>query len=171
MCFLEHLQSFLTLTPCFTCHGKLLCTQQQVLTKLQVPGFDGPTVDGNALELQSRLCSYLHSAFFLRARIGEEPHQAMLKSQAERLKSDLASQPTAPQPSDTNFPPQPPFPVQQMPPQTMYSPAFPQYSPQNIYAQQYPGQQMQIMPQGVVQPPPNMQYGQPIPPYYQQQQQ
>jgi len=151
---------------------QLLCTQQQVLTKLQVPGFDGPTVDGNALELQSRLCSYLHSAFYLRARIGEQPHQAMLKSQAERLKNELESHPTPQHPTDSNIPPPPPYPMQQqMPPQVpMYSPAFPQYSP-NMYAQQqYPGQQIQIMSQGM-QPQPNMQYGQPPPQYYQQHQQ
>lgn len=162
------------LTHHISIHPQLLCTQQQVLTKLKVPGFEGPTVDANALELQSRLCSYLHSAFYLRARIGEAPHQAMLKSQADRLKTELETQPT-PQPQQlvppgNNVPPQPPFPVQQqqipqqqMPP--LYSPAFPQYSPQ-MYAQQ------QFMPQGV--PPAtnvNMQYGQTPPQYYPQQQQ
>lgn len=155
--------------------SKLLCAQQQVLTKMQVPGFDGPTVDANTLQLQSRLCSYLHSAFYLRARIGEAPHQTMLKSQAERLKSELASQPETPQPSEPSLPPlpppPPPFPLLQMPPQPMYSPAFPQYSQQSMaYAQQFPGPQIPIMPQGVQQPP-NMQYGQPQQQYYQHQQQ
>jgi hypothetical protein len=65
---------------------QLLWVQQQLLTKLKVPGFDGTTVDAAALEFQARVCSYLHSAFYLRKRIGETTHVKMLKSQAERLK-------------------------------------------------------------------------------------
>jgi tetratricopeptide (TPR) repeat protein len=67
---------------------QLLCVQQQVLTKLAVPGFEGPTVDASALQLQSTICSFLHSAFYLRTRIGDKPHEGMLKSQAERLRRD-----------------------------------------------------------------------------------
>lgn len=68
---------------------QLLCVQQVVLTKLQVPGFDGPTVDDAAMKLQAKICSYLHSAFFLRNRIGLGPHVAMLKKQVERLDKEL----------------------------------------------------------------------------------
>lgn len=67
---------------------QLLCVQQQVLTKLDVPGFEGPTVDTSAIQLQSSICSFLHSAFYLRKRIGDVPHEGMLKSQAERLRRD-----------------------------------------------------------------------------------
>lgn len=65
---------------------QLLWVQQQLLTKLKVPGFDGTTVEAAELDFQSRVCSYLHSAFYLRKRIGESAHVNMLKSQAERLK-------------------------------------------------------------------------------------
>mmetsp|Transcript_25643 Transcript_25643/g.46319 ORF Transcript_25643/g.46319 Transcript_25643/m.46319 type:complete len:386 (+) Transcript_25643:509-1666(+) len=154
----------------------LLCTQQLILTKLQIPGFDGATVDANALELQSRLCSYLHSAFYLRARIGEGPHQAMLRSQAERLRSEIESQSTQP-PVESNVPPPlPPFPMQPQQPQVpVYSPAYPQYL-SYFQQQQFPGQPIHMMPppggaQAPVQQPPNMQqYGQMPPQYYQQQQ-
>jgi hypothetical protein len=67
---------------------QLLCVQQQVLTKLDVPGFDGPTVDTSTIQLQSNICSFLHSAFYLRKRISDVPHEGMLKSQAERLRRD-----------------------------------------------------------------------------------
>jgi hypothetical protein len=67
---------------------QLLCVQQQVLTKLDVPGFEGPTVDTSTIQLQSSICSFLHSAFYLRKRISDVPHEGMLKSQAERLRRD-----------------------------------------------------------------------------------
>jgi tetratricopeptide (TPR) repeat protein len=68
---------------------QLLWVQQQLLTKLNVPGFDGTTVDAMAMDFQSRVCAYLHSAFYLRKRIGETIHVNMLKSQAERLKQHI----------------------------------------------------------------------------------
>ena len=64
---------------------RLLCVQQQVLTQLQVPGFAGPTVEAQVLDQQAKICSYLHAAFFLRNRIGPEPHLALLQAQAKRL--------------------------------------------------------------------------------------
>lgn len=66
----------------------LLCVQQELLTKLGVPGFEGATVDASDLEMQSKICSYLHSAFYLRSRIGEQPHINMLKSQVKRLQRE-----------------------------------------------------------------------------------
>ena len=71
---------------------KLLWVQQQFLTKLKVPGFRGPTVDARELEYQSQICTYLHSAFFLRQRIGEAAHTTMMKSQEKRL-IDLKNNP------------------------------------------------------------------------------
>jgi tetratricopeptide (TPR) repeat protein len=68
---------------------QLLCLQQQVLSKLRIPGFDGPTVDASALKLQSQICMYLHSAFYLRKRIGDAPHVSMLEKQAIRLDKEL----------------------------------------------------------------------------------
>jgi hypothetical protein len=64
---------------------QLLWTQQLFLTKLRVPGFAGPTVDASEVEYQARVCSYLHSAFFLRQRIGDDAHMKMLESQKVRL--------------------------------------------------------------------------------------
>ena len=68
---------------------QLLCLQQQVLSKFDVPGFEGPTVEAPSLELQAKICSYLHSAFFLRNRIGQGPHTAMLQKQVERLEEEM----------------------------------------------------------------------------------
>lgn len=134
---------------------QVLCAQQQILTTLRIPGFDGPTIDTSELELQKRLCSYLHSAFYLRSRIGEAAHEAMLKSQAERLKKDVES-------ASVTLQPPPSYPVQ-MPPQppTMY-PQQPPMQPVVYMQQQYPSHAMPMMPPG---PPPNVPYGQP--PYYQ----
>lgn len=75
---------------------QLLAVQQLVLTKLQVPTFDGPTVDPNLLELQARVCSYLHSAFYLRNRVGEEPHVNMLKGHIKALQRELDASVTNP---------------------------------------------------------------------------
>jgi len=72
---------------------ELLATQQRILQKLKVPGFEeGPTVDAAALDQQSRVGLYLHAAFNLRDRIGEKTHLDMLKSQAVKLKRELVLQ-------------------------------------------------------------------------------
>ncbi|KAL7557986.1 hypothetical protein ACA910_021102 [Epithemia clementina (nom. ined.)] len=71
---------------------RMLCVQQQILTQLQVPGFSGPGVDADALQEQSKICSYLHAAFFLRNRIGPEPHLALLNAQAKRLEEQQKQQ-------------------------------------------------------------------------------
>jgi len=65
---------------------QVLCWQQQMLAKLQVPGFEeGPTVDDSSLQFQSLICQYLHSAFFIRNKMGASPHETMLKSQLKKL--------------------------------------------------------------------------------------
>jgi hypothetical protein len=65
---------------------QLLYLQQVVLSKLDVPGFeDGATVDVESLQLQSYVCQYLHSAFYIRNRMGSEPHESMLRSQLKKL--------------------------------------------------------------------------------------
>ena len=65
---------------------QLLYLQQVVLCKLDVPGFeDGPTVDAESLLLQSYICQYIHSAFYIRNRMGSEPHESMLRSQLKKL--------------------------------------------------------------------------------------
>lgn len=66
---------------------QLLAVQQQILTDVGVPQFDGPTVNESTISIQANVCSFLHSAFFLRLRIGEERHLKMLRSQESKLSS------------------------------------------------------------------------------------
>ena len=73
---------------------QLLAMQQQILTDAGLPEFHGPTLDRVSLYKQSAICSFLHSAFYLRSRIGEDAHLAMLKSQEARI----SSQPLIPMP-------------------------------------------------------------------------
>ena len=71
---------------------RVLCGQQLVLAQLQVPGFEeGPTVDDASLQYQSRIGQYLHSAFFIRTKMGAAPHESMLKSQLTKLKREQES--------------------------------------------------------------------------------
>ena len=70
---------------------KLQYTQQIMLTNAKIPGFDGPTVDFAIIALQSKVCSVLHSAFFLRARVGEASHAIMLNKQLESLKKFIST--------------------------------------------------------------------------------
>jgi hypothetical protein len=114
---------------------KVLCIQQNVLTQLKVPAFDGPTSDSQTLDLQSRICSLLHSAFYIRTKVGVMGHMTMLKSQAERLKRE------------SRTPPRSPVPQHGMPP-----PIYPMYGDQS--------NRMMYLPP----PPPQQQYGNGIPP-------
>lgn len=92
------------------------------MTKAGLPYFDGPTVDSLSIRIQANICTFLHSAFYLRNRIGETAHIAMLTSH----ESKLASQPTIPMPlphleAPPAFPmPLPPPPVA-LPPQPIYA--------------------------------------------------
>lgn len=71
---------------------RVLCGQQLMLAQLQVPGFEeGPTVDDASLQYQSRIGQYLHSAFFIRTKMGAAPHETMLKSQLTKLKREQES--------------------------------------------------------------------------------
>mmetsp|Transcript_25885 Transcript_25885/g.31905 ORF Transcript_25885/g.31905 Transcript_25885/m.31905 type:complete len:555 (-) Transcript_25885:55-1719(-) len=65
----------------------LLAIQQEILTKTGLPYFDGATVDEALIHMQSNICAFLHSAFYLRSRIGEKAHTDMLVSQEVRLSS------------------------------------------------------------------------------------
>lgn len=64
---------------------QLVWCQQLLLSRLKVPAFEGTTVDYSEMDLQARVCSLLHAAFFLQQRVGEKAHRAMLQSQQERL--------------------------------------------------------------------------------------
>ena len=71
---------------------KLLYTQQVILANAKLPGFQGPTVDSSAIAFQSKVCSVMHSAFYLRARVGETSHVNMLNKQLESLERFIQTQ-------------------------------------------------------------------------------
>ena len=130
---------------------KLLTVQQSILTSVRLPGFHGPTVDSGTIVLQSKICSVMHSAFFLRNRIDEKTHLAMLKKLEEKLAKEEVTPPPPPpravnpiafpppQPQHQQHPnlPPPPFPQQGPPPPPPLPPgqAYPVYSQmqQSIY--------------------------------------
>mmetsp|Transcript_9238 Transcript_9238/g.17389 ORF Transcript_9238/g.17389 Transcript_9238/m.17389 type:complete len:368 (-) Transcript_9238:107-1210(-) len=87
---------------------QLLATQQQILTDAGLPEFHGPTIDSMTIYKQSMICSFLHSAFYLRSRIGDKAHVAMLKSQETRLRNQpVTSMPIPVEPMDHHSLPPP----------------------------------------------------------------
>lgn len=122
----------------------LMCVQQIILQKLEIPGFDGPTVDVPTLEFQSNICSLLHTAFFLRKNLGEEQHKKMLETQRERLKKGRNSH--SPKPGSLT----PPRGISPVPPHMGLPPAVP--------VGHFGG------PPPPPPPPPQPMYGQPPPP-------
>jgi len=70
---------------------KLLYTQQTILASAKLPGFVGPTVDSTVITFQSKVCSVMHSAFYLRARVGETSHVNMLNKQLESLQTFIST--------------------------------------------------------------------------------
>jgi hypothetical protein len=67
---------------------QLLYMQQIVLSQLDVPTFVEPTIELSKLQIHSNVCKYLHSAFYIRSRMGLEPHESMLRNQLRRLEKD-----------------------------------------------------------------------------------
>jgi hypothetical protein len=127
---------------------QLLSVQQQILSKMMVPGFeDGLTVDGGALDLQSRVCSYLHSAFFLRNRVGEEPHVNMLKSHLKSLQKEWEN------PTTNLVPPGYAVPQGLPPLPPTYASIMPQLPPPPQYYEQGQMQQPAMFVQSMPQPP------------------
>ena len=159
---------------------QLLWCQQQLLTKLKIPGFHGTTVDESELEFQTRICSYLHSAFFLLERIGPDSYSNMLKSQEERLKqlilkskdTNSNSNTTQPKKKKSRFSPPnttasaaaaaarltppPPSTMAQLPPPPPPMQVYQQHAPHLIYGQQQQQQQQQQQMMMMMQPPLNM---------------
>jgi len=84
---------------------KLLYSQQILLTSAKLPYFDGPSVDSASITAQARVCSILHSAFYLRARVGEDNHVKMLTKQLESLQK-IASTVVKPEPVQQQYPTQ-----------------------------------------------------------------
>jgi tetratricopeptide (TPR) repeat protein len=117
---------------------QLLWIQQQLLSKLNVPGFEmGATVDETSLKYQANICSYLHSAFYLRKRIGAHAHQKMLKTHADRLKAQLGGAPQAKKKSRFS----PPLAHPQQQPQYNHGMTLPPPPPpQQSFMMQYPPQ-------------------------------
>ena len=137
---------------------QLLYLQQVVLCKLDMPGFeDGPTVDAESLLLQSYVCQYIHSAFYIRNRMGSEPHESMLRSQLKKLIREQEQQQQrglSPKINPVTTASASPMllPTSQHPQQYTATPMIPQLhnQPYNAYQQQqqqvYPQQQMQTQP-------------------------
>lgn len=147
---------------------QLLWVQQLLLGKLGLSGFHAPTADGQVLDLQSRVCAYLHSAFFLRDRIGKAAHTTMLESQEKRL-VDLRDNPrsTSPVPrSRSPIPSQSPVPMGGSGAKGSSGYSIPINSAQQ-HAPQYPSH----LPPPPPPPPPNNYLQQQQPPYSLQQQQ
>lgn len=133
----------------------MLAIQQEILTKAGLPYFDGPTVDAVSIRIQANICTFLHSAFYLRNRIGEKSHVAMLAAQESRLVSQQIVPMPLPQLEAPTFrmpPPPVPLPIptppiyagQQQPiVQPIYAaqPPMPsQFPPPPLYIGSYPGQ-------------------------------
>ncbi len=117
---------------------KLLYTQQIILSSAKLPCFDGPSVDSASITAQAKVCSILHSAFYLRARVGEDNHVKMLSKQLESLKK-IASTAIKAEPIQQPYQlQQHQFPYQQPPPNF---PLPPQMPPQ-MFQQPQQGQQM-----------------------------
>ena len=147
---------------------KLLYTQQIILTNANIPGFDGPTVDFAVIALQSKMCSVMHSAFFLRARVGEASHANMLNKQLESLKKFISTTVKIETIEQNHAPMQ--MQLQQQQPQMMYPmipmgmPPIFQQPPSMIYAGQQPIM-YQPMPmdfqqfQQIMHPPPQQFFG------------
>merc|ERR1719162_2582886 len=55
-----------------------------------------PGTPASVISCQIGICSFLHSAFYLRSRIGEDSHRRMLMSQEERLSSMVPDPPELP---------------------------------------------------------------------------
>jgi hypothetical protein len=106
-----------------------------LLSSAKLPGFDGPTVDSMAITYQSKVCSVMHSAFYLRARVGEASHMTMLNKQIESLEK-IISTPVKIEPLP-HFPAppqvQPPMPMFSVPPPVFPSPppVLPQFNLQS----------------------------------------
>jgi len=123
---------------------KLLHMQQIMLTSSKLPGFEGPTVDSALILFQSKVCSVMHSAFYLRTRVGESSHVNMLNKQLESLKKYV---PTSLKKESVEQPKyQAPFQVQQLQqlPMQFQQPMMPQFNQQPMMYTD-PSQQQPMM--------------------------
>ncbi|KAL7468849.1 hypothetical protein ACHAXS_009090, partial [Conticribra weissflogii] len=146
-------------------HRKLLYTQQIILTSAKLPGFDGPTVDASMIAFQSNVCAVMHSAFYLRERVGEVSHVNMLNKQLEKLEK-IVPAPVKVEPieSQQQYPPH--FPMQQIHFQQPMVPQFSQPPPMFNAPPQppisvpppgfHPNVPMNFPPPPTTIPPPNM---------------
>lgn len=76
---------------------RVLYWQQYALSKLAVPGFvDAAATDEYTIHQQSQICAVLHSAFYIRKRMGMAPHLSMLKSQLKKLQEHKQKQQQSP---------------------------------------------------------------------------
>ena len=117
----------------------LFAAQQQLLTSAGIPQFNGPTMDANVIFVQKNVCSFLHSAFCLRAKIGEKDHINMMKSQELKL-SNAEPVPMPGLPTRTNTATS----GISLPPHVNFIPGLQQYPPSTGYHIQ--GGQQQLNP-------------------------
>lgn len=133
------------LTHIILCQRQILYTQQILLSSAKLPGFVGPTVDFAVIAFQSKVCSVMHSAFYLRAKVGETLHANMLNKQLESLEKFIKTAVKVETPEQPSFPvpafPPPPQPMQFPPPPNMGIPPPPMMM--------YPGQIQQPQMMGV----------------------
>ena len=123
---------------------KLLYTQQIILSSAKLPYFDGPSVDSASITAQAKVCSILHSAFYLRDRVGEDNHVNMLTKQLETIQK-IASTAIKTEPMQQQFPAQPQMQFQQQQlPYHQPPPNFPPPPPMppQMFQQPQQGQQM-----------------------------
>lgn len=106
-----------------------------MLSSSKVPGFTGPAVGYEVLLFQSKVCSVLHSAFYLRQRVGETSHVNMLNKQLESLEKFMSTtvKTESTERQQLELPPPPQYP----PPPMMPPPQFAQ-PPLMMYPQQQP---------------------------------
>lgn len=112
------------------------------MTKSGLPYFDGPTTDARTIHIQANICAFLHSAFYLRNRIGEKSHITMLTAQESKLTTQklvpmpLPQAETLPPPPAFFMPPPPPPPIALS--QPIYAGQQPVYASHQSVPSQFP---------------------------------
>jgi len=77
---------------------QLLAIQQNILTAVGLPCFDGPMVDTSIISIQAKICSVMHSAFCVRVKMGQDTHVKMLSKIRDKLHAEKLNPPVVPQP-------------------------------------------------------------------------
>ena len=136
----------------------LLATQQQILTKAKVPCFNGVSVDQDVILAQTRVCTVLHSAFYVRGKVGEDAHvkplgkleESLLKALQEEQEQEKVPPSQPPPPSFQQYQQRPKKRKPGRPRKNPVKPQIPSIPPygqqQVVYPQQPFYQQQQFNP-------------------------